>query len=206
MDTIKFHSDINNEEWPQAVRLAEYITRTFPEVKQVLDFGCSSGLYLKALNSQRPDLSLSGFDNSAEAVRMAEAAYIHQQDLTQSIPSHLVQKDVPTLGICLEVFEHIPHNDIRAVMDNLTEHSDIIIFSAAIPGQGGTGHINCRPRMDWIRWFESFGWLVDLDATEHLVSHMRNGYHMGWFVQNAMVLVPVRRREVHTIKTFVKHY
>ena len=88
------------------------------------------------------------------------------------------------------MLEYIEDVHWKPVLENITNNSDKVIFSAAVPGQGGIGHINCRPKIDWIKRFHQLGWVVDLDATNHLLSYMRQGYHMGWFVNNAMVLIP----------------
>jgi hypothetical protein len=185
MYNYDFHKAIEQEELPQAQRLAEYINqRIKPSV--FLDFGCSSGLYLREIKRTMPAIESKGFEFSEEAVKNALCPDIIQYDLT--CPLSLEKKE-NTLGMCLEVLEHISEEDWQPVLMNLTKLCDRILFSAAFPGQGGTGHINCRNKIDWIRRFHSLGWVVDLDATKDILQHMKAGYHMGWFYINAMVLV-----------------
>ena len=45
---------------------------------------------------------------------------------------------------------------------------DIIIFTAATPDQGGTGHINCQERSFWIDLFEKNGCVYDIKETEKI--------------------------------------
>ena len=180
-----FHRRIENDEYPQAVRLAEYI-RTHMKPHRFIDFGCSSGLYLREIKHALPAIESFGFEFSKDAVDHALCADVINFDLTNRLDT---VKKPNTLGLCLEVLEHIDDTYWKDVLLNITNLSDIIIFSAAIPGQGGTGHINCRNKIDWIRRFHELGWVIDLDATKHLLSYMTNGYHMGWFSFNAMVLV-----------------
>ena len=116
----------------------------------------------------------------------ALCADVLKRDLT--IPLNM-EKKANTLGMCLEVLEHIREEDWRPVLTNITNLCDRILFSATFPGQGGTGHINCRNKIDWIRRFHSLGWVVDLDATKDILQFMKRGVHMGWFAINAMVLV-----------------
>jgi hypothetical protein len=168
------------------VRLADYIAIHLRPAA-FLDFGCSSGLYLHEVKKRMPYVAAQGFEFSEEAIRFALCPDIVQCDLTK--PLELVRKP-DTLGLCLEVLEHIDDAHWSTVLQNIARYCDRLIFSAAVPGQGGTGHINCRPKIDWIRRFHTVGWVVDVDATRHMQEVMRNGYHMGWFAWNAMVLVP----------------
>src|SRR5690606_41065311 len=46
------------------------------------------------------------------------------------------------LVICLEVAEHLPESSAADLVDSLCRHSNRILFSAAIPGQGGQNHLN----------------------------------------------------------------
>ena len=180
-----FHKSIENDEYPQAVRLAEYIANNF-SCSTFLDFGCSTGLYLKEIKTQMPTIESIGYEFAEDAVNAALCPDVIQFDLTQ--PLQRTKKE-NTLGICLEVLEHIDDSNWLPVLTNITNLCDRIIFSAAFPGQEGTGHINCRWKIDWIRRFHSLGWVVDLDSTRHMVDHMKNGYHMGWFLLNGIVFV-----------------
>lgn len=187
MYNYDFHKTIEHEELPQAQRLAEYIA-TVVKPNVFLDFGCSSGLYLREIKHRLPSIPSFGFEFAEDAVKNALCADVIQCDLT--VPLILEKKD-HTVGICLEVLEHIHEDHWKPVLTNITNLCDRIIFSAAVPGQGGTGHINCRNKIDWIRRFHSFGFVVDLDATKHLITYIKAVDHMGWFVMNVMVLVKV---------------
>ena len=46
------------------------------------------------------------------------------------------------LAICLEVAEHLPVNAADAIVESLTRLAPVVLFSAAIPHQGGVNHIN----------------------------------------------------------------
>ena len=181
-----FHAAIEREELIPAQRLADYI-HTYIKPAAFRDFGCSSGLYLRELKARIPTIPSSGFEFSKEAVERALSTDVYEVDLTSPLSLDTIPN---TLGICLEVLEHIPDEYHAAVLTNLTQHCTTLIFSAALPGQGGTGHINCRPRIDWIRRFHALGWVVDIDATQHLINFMKKGVYIGWFVANAIVLVP----------------
>ena len=64
----------------------------------------------------------------------------------------------------LEVAEHLPAERAAGFVDNLARHGDVILFSAAVPHQGGEHHVNEQPPEYWRRLFaergyEVFDWL-----------------------------------------------
>jgi len=179
MYNANFHKAIENDEIPQAQRLGQYI-KIYYSPNCFFDFGCSTGIYLREVQNNCPGITTQGLEFSEDAV---------QHDLTQPI---FIDRRPETIGLCLEVLEHISDEHWKPVLKNLVNNCDRLIFSAAVPGQGGTGHINCRPKIDWIRRFHSLGWVVDLDATKHIIDFMKQGYHMGWFTNNVVVLIPYK--------------
>lgn len=65
------------------------------------------------------------------------------------------------LALCLEVAEHLTPAAGAHLIRELTRVSDAILWSAAIPGQGGDGHINERWATDWAEGFDSCGWHLE---------------------------------------------
>ena len=49
----------------------------------------------------------------------------------------------------LEVAEHLPAAKAELFVDNLVAHGDVILFSAAVPHQGGEHHVNEQPPEYW---------------------------------------------------------
>lgn len=90
------------------------------------------------------------------------------------------------LAICLEVAEHVaaPHAD--KVVKSLTDHADIILFGAAIPFQGGYGHINEQWPSWWREKFEAAGYEA-FDLVRPRVWEDRSLHY--WYRQNAFVYV-----------------
>ena len=58
----------------------------------------------------------------------------------------------------LEVAEHLPHDKADLFVDNLVRHGDVILFSAAVPHQGGEHHVNEQPPEYWRRKFAGRGY------------------------------------------------
>jgi hypothetical protein len=64
----------------------------------------------------------------------------------------------------LEVAEHLPGDCAPGFVDNLVRHGDVILFSAAVPHQGGEHHVNEQPPEYWRKLFakrgyQAFDWL-----------------------------------------------
>jgi Methyltransferase domain len=64
----------------------------------------------------------------------------------------------------LEVAEHLPEAKAAQFVETLTSHGDVVLFSAAVPHQGGEHHVNEQPPEYWRRkfaapGFAAFDWL-----------------------------------------------
>lgn len=168
---------IESEEKPQAQRLAEWIKETINPT-YLLDIGCGPGTYIEEY--LRQEIPAQGIEPDVRA----DHRHIKPGSLTDVI------SDTADLVVCLEVLEHIDPAFEDYVVANLAatvEPMGRLILSAAQPGQGGTGHINNRPRQYWIDRLEDLGLTYDEDATDELRDYMQSGYHMGWFVNNVSV-------------------
>lgn len=58
----------------------------------------------------------------------------------------------------LEVAEHLPHSSAQQFVDSLIEHGDVILFSAAVPFQGGEHHVNEQELDYWRTFFAERGY------------------------------------------------
>ncbi len=62
------------------------------------------------------------------------------------------------LALCLEVAEHLPAPKAELLVERLSHLSDVVLFSAAIPHQGGTDHVNEQWPSYWAGLFEARGY------------------------------------------------
>lgn len=62
------------------------------------------------------------------------------------------------LALCLEVGEHLPRRSSRSLVESLVAAAPLVLFSAAIPGQRGTSHINEQWPDYWKRRFNELGY------------------------------------------------
>ncbi len=87
---------------------------------------------------------------------------------------------------CLEVAEHIRKESARTLIDSLCNASDVILFSAAVPGQEGTLHINEQFPDYWIKLFEE----KDFVPVDCLRQEIWNEKAISWWYrQNVMFFV-----------------
>jgi hypothetical protein len=64
------------------------------------------------------------------------------------------------LAICLEVAEHLAPELTDGLVSSLAELSDCVLFSAAIPFQGGRRHVNEQWQHYWVEKFRASGYGV----------------------------------------------
>jgi SAM-dependent methyltransferase len=107
--------------------------------KSVLDIGCGLGTWLSTLNDRGvPDLR--GVDGPwFDPVRsMFDPGRIDVCDLEQPIDLGRTFD----LVVSVEVAEHISASSADVFVASLVRHAPVVMFSAAIPRQGGTHHVN----------------------------------------------------------------
>jgi SAM-dependent methyltransferase len=120
--------------------------------KSVVDFGCGLGTFLKAFKEEGINEVL-GLDaswvNKKLLSEFLNAEEFNEVDLEQTIS---LNKKFD-LAISLEVAEHLNEKKASVFVENLVNASKVILFSAAIPYQGGQNHINEQ----WVEyWQEKF--------------------------------------------------
>lgn len=122
--------------------------------KSIVDFGCGVGTWLKSFleNGIGDVLGLEGawaLENGLEIDR----SLIEIVDLTAPVKL----KKAFDLAICLEVAEHLPHSASATLVESLVRAAPTVVFSAAVPGQGGTNHINEQWQDCWVAEFAKHG-------------------------------------------------
>ncbi len=120
----------------------------------VVDVGCGDGTWLSVF-SDAGIPSILGLDGPYVldgGLRIPEQNFI-PCDLAN--PPKLNQHF--DLAVCLEVAEHLPPSAADTLVQFLTELSDYVLFSAAIPLQSGESHINCQWQDYWRNKFLNAG-------------------------------------------------
>ncbi len=169
---------INEEERPFAKNLASWMKENF-EGKKIIDVGCGPGLYVEELKSL--NLNAIGYDNDARVANKEHVKRIDMFDLND--PADVI--------LFLEVAEHIDSskNDdiIKTLIKNMKDNA-VLIWSAAHPGQGGEGHINCQEKKYWLSKLENEGLINDVTLQEKMMNYIEQGPYMGWFKLNCLLM------------------
>lgn len=128
-------------------------------IKTVYDFGCGTGEYLDKLTKEVSGITATGFEGSPNGI-------IYNNIVEKDLSSKLNLEPVD-LVISIEVGEHIPKEFEQNFIDNISNSSKKhVIFSWAIEGQDGNGHINCQNNDYIISEMEKRGWNFDSSRTE----------------------------------------
>lgn len=161
-----------------------YIYNIF-KPQSVLDVGCGTASWLMGYNK------LFG----VEDYRGVDGDYVDPKNL--KIPA---EKFVPydltkyydagrkfDLVYSLEVAEHLPDASADDFVRTLVDASKgIIVFSAALPGQGGTFHINEQFPEYWAQKFQKHGFV----AVDYLRKKMWNNNVIDyWYRQNILIFI-----------------
>jgi SAM-dependent methyltransferase len=125
----------------------------------VIDVGCGQGEWLSAFVSQGigDALGVDGPQVADEQLLIPKEKFL-RHDLSR--PLRIDRRF--DLATSLEVAEHLPPSRAPAFIAELTRLAPAVVFSAAVPGQGGVHHINEQWPWYWKELFASHGF-VQLD-------------------------------------------
>jgi hypothetical protein len=124
--------------------------KTFGPFRTIVDLGCGIGEFIGYFNRHYNVMAvgIEGCENCLSY--MAESSNIYLHDLRAPIDWGAPLFDV---CMCLEVAEHIEPEYANQLVDNCCSFSNLIIFTAAPPGQDGLAHVNCQPPAYWYEKF-----------------------------------------------------
>lgn len=149
----------------------------------VVDIGCGTGEWLAHFKKCGASV-VRGYDGSYVAKEMLAIA---QEEFLPCNLSENIQVDRKyDLAVSLEVAEHLDACCADQLVANITGFSDVVLFSAAIPGQGGDGHVNEQWQSYWQAKFEGHGY-VCLDCVRNLFWKIEE--LDPYYKQNAMLYV-----------------
>lgn len=118
----------------------------FWKPQSVLDVGCGVGTWLHAASELgvKSVLGIDGDYVKPEMLQIPQHCFIGADLSSRRLPAILQNKTGRNYGLamCLEVAEHLPFEKSKELVEDLTEISDVVLFSAAAPFQYGTNHIN----------------------------------------------------------------
>jgi SAM-dependent methyltransferase len=124
-------------------------------IRSVVDVGCGRGTWLEIWRNLGVDdvMGIDGSHVSKERLAIPPERFI-EVDLTSAWTGPTRRFD---LAQSLEVGEHLPAASAQQLVDGLCALSDVVLFSAATPGQGGEWHINEQEPTYWAGLFAQRG-------------------------------------------------
>lgn len=155
----------------------------------VLDVGCGRGVWVAQWlkNGVEDCLGLDGDYVASGQIVVPERCF-RSCDLSR--PFDLGRRF--DLVQSLEVAEHVDAEMAEVFVDNLCRHGDLIVFSAAVPGQGGEMHVNERPLEYWRLKFRDRGY----DAFDCLRPRIAGDRAIEpWYRYNCLVYLKSNSRQ-----------
>ena len=178
--------------------LLPYVAAELP-IRSVLDVGCGRGVWLACWlrHGANEVLGVDGSYVDPEQLAIPRSAF---GALDVSAPFSLGRQF--DLVQSLEVAEHLDASCADTFIANLVTHGTLILFSAAIPGQGGEHHVNEQP---WEYWrqkfaaheFELFDFVRPRARDDHSIYFC---YRFNSFIfahRSVMAGLPAAIRETH---------
>jgi SAM-dependent methyltransferase len=166
--------------YPSAKQIVSLVLE-FLSIRSVLDVGCGTGYFLRAFIEAGVS-EFAGVDGDyvpRDQLTIKPEAF-HPVDLAGGFDLRRKYD----LVVSLEVAEHLPADSADGFVDSLTKHSSVILFSAALPHQGGTGHVNEQWPSYWAQHFEKRGYRA-YDILRPRLWH--NKEVAWWYRQNVLL-------------------
>jgi len=169
------------------------------ECKSVVDVGCGDGTWLEAFR-----------EFGVTDVVGVDGSYVDKKTL--KIPHHqFLEADLVEgfkldrrfdLVVSLEVGEHLPSIYAEAFVECLTQLGPVVLFSAAVPGQGGVSHVNEQWPEYWAKLFANH----DFVLTDCIRKDVWQNHNVAfWYAQNTFLYVHSDYLHSHSnLQAFVK--
>jgi SAM-dependent methyltransferase len=149
----------------------------------VVDVGCGVGTWLSVFKTLGVTeiLGLDGDYVDQSQLEIDKSVFL-AADLTRPFQ---VDRQFD-LVVSLEVAEHLPKQCASRFVESLIRLGPIVLFSAAIPHQGGTRHINEQWPEYWVNHFSDHGY----EAIDCIRRRVWNDDRVEWwYAQNTFLFV-----------------
>lgn len=175
-----FYKNRHNETAKSAAAILAVILDLL-KIDSAVDIGCGVGAWLKALR-EKGVCDIAGIDGSW--VPLEHIVIPGKFFLCKNLSEPLNLNREFSLAICLEVAEHLSPDAGERLVRELTNLAPYILFSAAIPGQTGDGHVNEQWPEYWIAKFKDNGYSF-IDCIRPAV--WGNKDVLWWYSQNTFL-------------------
>jgi SAM-dependent methyltransferase len=152
--------------------------------QSVVDVGCGAGEWLSIFRSAgiKDILGIDGQWVPQEQLHIPATNFL-SHDLGR-IPLNI--KRCFDLAVSMEVGEHLPASDAKRYVSELVGLAPIVLFSAAVPFQGGVQHVNEQWPQYWVQLFHDHQYFC-IDCIRGRV--WSNNNVAFWYAQNCFIAV-----------------
>jgi SAM-dependent methyltransferase len=198
---IKYEKSFYINQRKKDLRVAEKmvpIVLRFIEPKKIIDVGCGVGHWLYTFRKHGIN-DVIGIDNEY----VPEDKLLIPKDLfiVKDLEKNIKVDETFDLAVCLEVAEHLSKRRAKSFIKEVTALAPIVLFSAAIPGQGGTNHINERWQSYWVTLFKKNNYMMR-DCIRSIIWDDKK--IPFWYKQNMFFFV--KSDELKNYSSFSKNY
>ena len=179
--TAGYYQSIREDSATSAREVVPLVMKLF-NPRNVVDVGCGPGAWTAEFKRTGAEVrGIDGYDVKADQLLISPQEF-DRRNLTE--PLRLERRF--DLVNCLEVAEHLPAARAPSLVEDLCRLGDVVVFSAAVPGQGGTHHINEQWPSYWIAFFLENGFQA-LDCIRPRI--WKNDKVASWYAQNMFAFV-----------------
>ncbi len=154
----------------------------YVQPKSVIDVGCGMGFFLKSCADR--DATIKGVDG--EWMKDKETVIPKKTYRYADLNDPLKSTKRYDMAVSIEVGEHLRPRRSPTFVEDLCKLSDIVLFSAGVPGQGGAGHINLRYQSDWAKKFANQGYAC-YDPIRRRMAEWQRAF--PWLMQNVLLYI-----------------
>jgi SAM-dependent methyltransferase len=151
--------DVDYADWLngslESARVVVPLVVSAVEPKSVVDVGCGLGAWLVAFQEAGVD-DVLGVD--APWVEQAQLLIPPERFLAADLRERFDAGRRFDLAVCLEVAHILPPEAAEPLVLSLAALADVVLFGAAIPGQGGIEHHNEQWPAYWAERFAAHGY------------------------------------------------
>jgi SAM-dependent methyltransferase len=149
--------------------------------RSVLDVGCGRGTWLRVFRDHGVS-EIVGIDGPHVPLNALEIP--RDNFLACDLQQPIRVEGTFDLVVSLEVAEHLDKSFATTFVESLVAHAPVVLFSAAIPFQGGAGHVNEAWQSTWAERFAACGY-TPVDAIRPRI--WRDERVAYWYAQNTLL-------------------
>jgi SAM-dependent methyltransferase len=165
--------------------VADTFAAVFPDAESFVDVGAGTGAFAAELARRGRSVVALERSRVGRFIGRRQGVAMSTLDLERSAQRGFATADV---AYCFEVAEHVRPELADFLVSLLANTAPIVVFTAAPPGQGGSGHVNEQPAEYWIAKFADNG-MTHRPDLEARVSAGFATAHSPWLAANVHVFV-----------------